>query len=60
MKLPQLSQYGNLNYVNILECTFERNIADTGAALHIQTFIPGMTDTNQTLKIIELTCRPAE
>lgn len=41
MKLPQINQQGNLNSVKIIDCCFIENSANTGAALHIQTFLAG-------------------
>ena len=41
IKLPQLSERGNLNYITISDCVFTDNTAETGAALHMQTFLTG-------------------
>lgn len=41
MKLPQISQEGNLNSMQIIDCRFISNTAQTGAALHIDTFLTG-------------------
>ena len=41
MKLPQINERGNLNYVHITDCWFSDNTAMTGAAIHMETFITG-------------------
>jgi predicted outer membrane repeat protein len=42
MKLPQINERGNLNYVHIIDCWFSDNTAMTGAAIHMETFITGI------------------
>ena len=42
MKLPQISQEGNLNSMLISDCQFVGNYAETGAAVHIETFLIGI------------------
>ena len=41
MKLPQINEEVNLNYVHIRDCNFTDNTAETGAAIHMETFTTG-------------------